>query len=330
MASVETVLEVKSLTTVFDLKLGQIQSVNDVSFDLRRGEILGLVGESGSWKSVTGLSIMGLVSAPGRIVGGSIRLHGEELTRKADDAMRRLRGREISMIFQDPMTTLNPVLSIGRQFYEAIRAHRKTRMSSALKEAEAALAEVGIPAPKERLKAYPHELSGGMRQRVCIAISLINSPSVIIADEPTTALDVTIQSQILHMMQRIVRERNVSMIWVTHDLSIVAGLCQRVAVMYGGRLVELGPVNNVLRSPAHPYTRGLLDSIPGDTPAGRKLSQIPGTQPSPLDLPDGCAFRSRCFKAAEKCTQTPEFFDLSENRKVRCFFPLSENVDVDH
>lgn len=318
------VLEIDHLSTVFELRIGVVPSVSDVSLSLKPGEILGLVGESGSGKSVTGLSAMGLITAPGRILSGSIRLNGRELVGLPEPEIRSLRGHEISMIFQDPMTTLNPVLTIGRQFYEAIRAHEKTTWSQALGRAEAALAEVGIPSPRERLRAYPHELSGGMRQRVCIAISLINSPDVVIADEPTTALDVTIQAQILAMVQRIVAERRMAMIWITHDLSIVSGLCDAVAVMYGGRIVEKGRVEDVLRSPSHPYTSGLLASIPTQFAPRGRLTQIDGVQPSPLDLPSGCAFRTRCPHAQGKCEELPQEIQIDVARSVRCHFPLKK------
>ncbi|MDF2369181.1 MAG: ABC transporter ATP-binding protein [Rhizobiaceae bacterium] len=324
----QPVLNISGLSTVYNLKIGQVKSVTDVSFELARGEILGLVGESGSGKSVTGLSIAGLITAPGRVVSGSVLLHGQELTTLSENALRAIRGNDISIIFQDPMTTLNPVLTIGQQFFEVIHAHRKCSYSQAMKEAETALIEVGIPAPRERLDNYPHELSGGMRQRVCIAISLINKPSVVIADEPTTALDVTIQSQILHMMQRLVRERDVAMIWVTHDLSVVAGFCDKLAVMYAGRIVEAGPVQQVLSNPAHPYTAGLMDSIPGDCLPGSRLEQIPGTQPSPLQLPSGCAFRTRCKYARNECAEKPPEVAVGSGRTAQCFFPLTEVQNV--
>ena len=315
------VLEIENLTTVFELKAGTVRSVNEVTLDLSPGEILGLVGESGSGKSVTGLSVMGLIDPPGRVAGGTVRLSGRMITGLPERDMRRLRGRAISMIFQDPMTTLNPVLTIGQQFHEVLRAHARIRWAESQRRAEAALAEVGIPAPRERLRAYPHELSGGMRQRACIAMSLIGDPAIVIADEPTTALDVTIQSQILHMIQGIVSARGVAMIWITHDLSVVAGLCDRVAVMYGGRIVEFGPVDEVLARPAHPYTRGLLDSIPGEGDPRAPLRQIPGTQPSPMDLPSGCAFRTRCPWAQAKCEVAPPFVEVGGGRRARCHFP---------
>ncbi|MFN3169570.1 MAG: ABC transporter ATP-binding protein [Hyphomicrobiales bacterium] len=317
------VLEIDRLNTVFELRAGTVASVNDVSLTLNKGEIVGLVGESGSGKSVTGLSVLGLISEPGRIASGAIKLHGRDLVGLPEPVMRGLRGKSVSMIFQDPMTTLNPVLSIGRQFHEVINAHHTTPWKATQIKAEAALAEVGIPSPKERLKGYPHELSGGMRQRVCIALSLINEPSVVIADEPTTALDVTIEAQILAMMQRVVEQRQVAMIWITHDLSVVAGLCDRVAVMYGGRIVESGPVDEVLRQPAHPYTAGLLASIPQEDAPNGRLRQIDGTQPSPLALPSGCSFRTRCRLADQACLALPAESAVTDTRMVRCHRPLS-------
>ncbi len=318
----QSALEVSGLTTVFDLKIGCVRSVSDVSFRLRKGEILGVVGESGSGKSVTGLSIMGLIEPPGRIVAGGIRLNGVDLTSLGAEQMRAARGTKVSMIFQDPMTALNPVLTIGRQFLDVLRAHRSIGRVEARRIAEEALRQVGIPSPRERLDAYPHQLSGGMRQRVCIAIALVCDPEVVIADEPTTALDVTIQAQILNLMQRLARDRQMAMIWVTHDLSVVAGLCDSVAVMYGGRIVEAGPTEVVLATPRHPYTMGLIDSIPADARPGTPLRQIPGSPPSPLHLPDGCAFAPRCSRATARCQTLPPLDDLAPAHAVRCWFPV--------
>ncbi|MFT4057894.1 MAG: ATP-binding cassette domain-containing protein [Novosphingobium sp.] len=271
-------LEVSHLTTAFNLKSGAVRAVNDVSFVLRRGEKLGLVGESGSGKSVTGLSILRLVDPPGQIVSGSIRLNGTELTTLNDEQMRRLRGRTISMVFQDPMTTLNPVLTIGQQFFDVLRAHGKVTRAAAMERAEEALRQVGIPSPRERLSNYPHQLSGGMRQRVCIAIALVFDPAVVIADEPTTALDVTIQAQILNLVQRLARERDMAMVWVTHDLSVVAGLCDRVAVMYAGRIIEMGRTEDVLNRPRHPYTLGLIARSRPTRPPARGSGRSPAAR----------------------------------------------------
>lgn len=315
-------LEVNHLTTVFNLKAGTVRSVNDVSFELRRGETLGLVGESGSGKSVTGLSILRLIDPPGQIMSGSIRLNGIELTTLDEEAMRRLRGSAISMVFQDPMTTLNPVLTIGRQFLDVMRAHGRVTRTEAMERTEAALRQVGIPSPRERLASFPHQLSGGMRQRVCIAIALISDPQVVIADEPTTALDVTIQAQILNLVQRLAGERDMAMIWVTHDLSVVAGLCDRVAVMYAGRIIEMGRTADVLNHPRHPYTLGLIDSIPADAAPNARLRQIAGNPPSPFDLPPGCAFAPRCDRATEQCRIAPGISEDGAGHLVRCHHPV--------
>jgi peptide/nickel transport system ATP-binding protein len=292
---------------------------------MAKGEVLGLVGESGSGKSITGYSIMGLVDPPGRIVAGSIRLAGRELVGLPEEAMRGLRGNRVAMVFQDPMMTLNPVMRIDRQMTEAILAHAKVDAAEARARARAALVAVGIPSPDERLKAYPHQFSGGMRQRVAIAIALLNRPDLIIADEPTTALDVTIQGQILHEMQRITHESGAAVIWITHDLSVVAGLADRIAVMYAGRIVEQGSCVDVLGAPAHPYTQGLLDSVPSRNVRGTRLRQIPGMSPSLAALPEGCAFRDRCTRSGADCAHAPAMQPVvpgTAPRGERCHYPL--------
>ncbi|HEX6141363.1 MAG TPA: ABC transporter ATP-binding protein [Geminicoccaceae bacterium] len=314
-------LRVEGLRTYFFTRAGVVRAVDDVSFTLRAGEILGLVGESGSGKTVTGFSILGLVDPPGRIAGGSIRLDGLELTALDEDALRAIRGRRIAMIFQDPMMTLNPVLRVDTQMIEAIRAHQRVSDRAARERARGALARVGIPAPEARLKSYPHQLSGGMRQRVAIAIALLNHPDVIVADEPTTALDVTIQAQILHEVQTLARETGAALIWITHDLSVVAGLAERVCVMYAGRIVEEGPVDAVLDRPLHPYTRGLIGSVPSHNARGRPLAQIPGMTPSLLALPRGCAFRARCARADDACLEAPALVPRRPGHAARCFHP---------
>jgi peptide/nickel transport system ATP-binding protein len=324
-------LEVSGLRTHFFTKAGVVKAVDDVSFALAKGEVLGLVGESGSGKSITGYSIMGLVDPPGRVVGGSIRLAGRELVGLPTEAMRALRGNRVAMIFQDPMMTLNPVMRIDRQMTEAILAHRKVSEAQARARAREALVAVGIPSPDERLQAYPHQFSGGMRQRVAIAIALLNRPDLIIADEPTTALDVTIQGQILYEMQKLTRETGASLIWITHDLSVVAGLADRIAVMYAGRIVEQGSCADVLGAPAHPYTQGLLDSVPSRNPRGTRLRQIPGMTPSLMALPAGCAFRDRCPRAAAACAEAPPMRPVAaagEPRGVRCHDPLVPHASV--
>jgi peptide/nickel transport system ATP-binding protein len=314
-------LEVTDLVTEFATRDGVVRAVAGVSLRLARGEILGLVGESGSGKSVTGFSIIGLIDPPGRIAAGSVKFDGIELVGAPEETLRRLRGRRIAMIFQDPMMTLNPVLSIETQMVETVLAHERVSRAAARARALEALARVGIAAPAERLRQYPHQFSGGMRQRVAIAIALLNRPDLVIADEPTTALDVTVQGQILYEMQRLVADSGAALIWITHDLAVVAGLAQRVAVMYAGRIVEEGAVDDVLDAPRHPYTRGLLDSVPANNADARRLRQIPGMAPALAALPAGCAFRPRCERAQPACERLPEFAALGA-RRVRCHFPL--------
>ena len=315
-------LAVDGLRMHFFTKAGVVKAVDGVSFTVGRGEILGLVGESGSGKSMTGYSIIGLVDPPGRIVGGSIVFDGQDLTRLDAAAWRAVRGNRIAMIFQDPMMTLNPVLRIDTQIVETIRAHEDVSRESALARAREALARVGIPSPDERLRAYPHHFSGGMRQRVAIAIALVNHPDVIIADEPTTALDVTIQGQILFEMQKLCRETGAALIWITHDLSVIAGLADEVCVMYAGRVVESGTVTEVIERPLHPYTRGLIDSVPSRNERGRPLRQIPGMTPSLLELAPGCPFRERCSHASAACAESPAVTEPAPGRCLRCFHPV--------
>ena len=319
----EPVLHVEGLRTHFFTKAGVVKAVDDVSFIVNRGEVMGLVGESGSGKSMTGYSILGLVDPPGRIVGGRLVLDGIDLTNLSADEMRQIRGNRVAMIFQDPMMTLNPVLRIDTQMIEAITAHRKVGADDARAMARTALTKVGIPSPDERLSAYPHQFSGGMRQRVAIAIALLNEPDLIIADEPTTALDVTIQGQILYEMQKLTRETGTALVWITHDLSVIAGLADNVSVMYAGRIVEQGTALQVLGRPRHPYTRGLLDSVPANNARGARLKQIPGMTPSLLDLPPGCPFRERCAYAQPDCVKTPLMRPLAANAQSgRCHHPL--------
>ena len=316
-------LDIRGLTVSFRAEGGgEGVAVNDVSFTLQRGRILGLVGESGSGKSVTGLSIMGLIEKPGRIARGEILFDGVDLARLPDARMKPYRGKRIAMIFQDPMMTLNPVLRIGTQMVEAVLAHDKVSRAEARARATEALGQVGIPHPEERLDSYPHEFSGGMRQRVSIAIALLHRPDLIIADEPTTALDVTIQAQILSEVQRLTERFNTALIWVTHDLSLVCGLADEIAVMYGGRIVEYGPVADVIRRPRHRYTNGLLHSVPASNRRGEKLFQIPGTAPSIFDMPEGCAFRPRCAAADEACRRVPRMVDDRDQRHS-CVHPVA-------
>ena len=315
-------LEVRGLKTHFFTRSGTVKAVDGVDLRIERGRILGLVGESGSGKSVTGLSIIGLIDPPGRIVEGSVRLDGQDLVGLDRDAARSIRGRKIAMIFQDPMMTLNPVLRIGTQMSMALRAHDTLSADAVRERSLAALGRVGLPTPEQSLAAYPHQLSGGMRQRVAIAIALLHNPSVIVADEPTTALDVSIQAQILQEMQRLGAETGAALVWITHDLAVVSSLAHYIAVMYAGRIVESGPAEDVLAEPRHPYTQGLLDSVPGEAEPGAKLAQIPGSIPALIDLPAGCAFRARCSRADGACTTMPEMSDLGHGRAVRCFHPI--------
>jgi peptide/nickel transport system ATP-binding protein len=318
-------LIVEDLQTFFFTKAGVVKAVNGVSFGVSKGEVLGLVGESGSGKSVTGFSILGLVDPPGEVVGGSIRFRNRELVGLDDIAMREIRGSRIAMIFQDPMMTLNPVLRIDTQMIEAIQAHSRVSRSAAYARAREVLMKVGIASPDERLRAYPHQFSGGMRQRVAIAIALLNEPDLIIADEPTTALDVTIQAQILYEAQKLCRETGTALIWITHDLTVVAGLADRICVMYAGRDVEQGDIDEVLDHPLHPYTYGLIGSVPSRNRRGRPLHQIPGMTPSLLNLPPGCAFRARCDRATDECLREPPVVEHGESRRARCFHPYPED-----
>ncbi|WP_028464579.1 ABC transporter ATP-binding protein [Nisaea denitrificans] len=319
----QATLEVRNLQTHFFTKAGVVKAVDDVSFSVGKGKILGLVGESGSGKTVTGFSILGLVDEPGRVVGGEILYRGENLVGASQERMRQLRGNNIAMIFQDPMMTLNPVLRIDTQMIEAIKAHQKVSDDEARQRCRDALGQVGIPAPEERLKSYPHQFSGGMRQRVAIAIALLNKPELIVADEPTTALDVTIQGQILYEVQKLCAETGTAMIWITHDLSVVAGLADEVAVMYAGRVVESGEVDGVLDAPQHPYTAGLIGSVPSRNARGKRLQQIPGMTPSLLNLPVGCAFKTRCSYSTPVCETAPVLSEVAGGRQVRCHHPLA-------
>jgi peptide/nickel transport system ATP-binding protein len=324
---IEPVLSVKNLTTHFFTRVGVVKAVDGVSFDLAKGEIMGLVGESGSGKTVTGFSLLGLVDAPGRIVEGSVKLNGTELTTLSDTELRSRRGREISMIFQDPISTLNPMLTIGQQMKLAIDAHEPLSARAAETRAAELLTQVGIPSAKARLRAYPHEFSGGMRQRVAIAIALLHRPAVIVADEPTTALDVSIQAQILFQMRDLARETGTAMIWISHDLAVVSSLASKLAVMYAGRIVEQGKAATLLRDPRHPYTAGLIASLPATAKPGTPLTQIPGTTPSLLSLPPGCPFAPRCDRATDRCETEPEM-TLQDSRGWRCFHPVGQPAEA--
>lgn len=321
-------LEVSGLKTHFHTRAGIVKAVDGVDFTLNEGEVLGLVGESGSGKSVASFSILGLIDPPGRIVGGSIKFRGQELVGASQDDMRRLRGRDIAMVFQDPMMTLTPVLKIETQMVETILAHEKVSAKAARARAVDVLGRVGISEPETRIKAYPHQFSGGMRQRVAIAIALLNNPALILADEPTTALDVTIQGQIIAEMQTLVAETGTAMVWVSHDLAVVETIADTVAVMYAGRIVEHGPAARVIGAPAHPYTEGLLNSIPSRTTPGQRLNQIPGMAPSVLHLPPGCPFAPRCNYAAPACETPPPVRGVGNGHWTRCVAPLPAEVSA--
>jgi peptide/nickel transport system ATP-binding protein len=315
----ETLLRVENLTTVFDLTAGPVPAVDDVSFEVRAGETLGLVGESGSGKSVTALSIIRLVQPPGRISNGSIRFKGRELLALPEADMRKVRGADIALIFQEPMTALNPVFTIGDQIAETLLVHGRATRRDAKTRAIELLQAVRIPEPAARVSDYPHQLSGGMRQRVLIAMALACRPSLVIADEPTTALDVTIQAEILDLLRDMKSAFNLSLLLITHDLGVIAETADRVAVMYAGRLVEQGPVRAIFRNPQHPYTRGLLASIPGGVRGGR-LRAIDGSVPMLEAVPPGCAFHPRCPDRFEPCDLTPPpDYAVGEEQTARCY-----------
>jgi peptide/nickel transport system ATP-binding protein len=314
-------LEVRDLKTQFFTRAGVVKAVDGVSFALGTGKVLGLVGESGSGKTVTGYSILGLVDPPGRVVEGSVVFEGRDLVTLSADEMRAVRGRRISMVFQDATATLNPVLTVGDQMELAVSAHERLSTRAARTLMVETLAKVGIPDPASRIMSYPHQLSGGMRQRVAIAIALLHRPALIIADEPTTALDVSVQAQIIHEMRELVRRSETAMIWITHDLATVSSLADDIMVMYAGKMVEAGPTRAILKNPRHPYTRGLLDSVPSRNPRGAPLPQVPGSTPSLLRLGVGCAFAPRCALATQACTTAPETV-TDGARSLRCHHPI--------
>ena len=315
-------LAVEDLTLAFPGAGGWQPVLRGLSFEISAGELVGLVGESGSGKSLTALAIMGLVPAPGRILGGSLRYRGEELLELPEARRRKYRGGRVGIVFQEPMTALNPVLTIGTQIVEAVRQHRRLSKTEARREAARLLDLVAIPDPEERLKDYPHQLSGGQRQRAMIAMALAGEPELLLADEPTTALDVTIQAQILELLQRLQRELGLTVILITHDLAVVAETCRRVLVMYAGEVVEEAPAAALFDAPAHPYTRGLLGALPhlGRPRARGQLTAIPGQVPEPGQRPTGCAFHPRCAEAFEPCPdREPAAYDLAPGRRARCF-----------
>ncbi len=316
----DVMLEVKNLKTYFNIEEGLVPAVDDVDFQLSARETLAIVGESGSGKSVTSLSILRLIKEPGKIVGGNIMYLGKDILKMKEKEIRSIRGNEISMIFQEPMTSLNPVFTVGRQISEVIMIHQKLKKQEALQKAVELIKLVGIPNPDKCVDNYPHQLSGGMKQRIMIAIALACNPKILIADEPTTALDVTIQSQILNLMKELKEKLGTAIILVTHDLGVVAQLSDNIMVMYAGKAVEYGPTLEIFKDPLHPYTEGLLNSIPKIDEELNRLKIIRGTVPSPFQLPEGCKFSTRCDYVMDICKERePEYITLASGRKVRCW-----------
>ena len=316
----EQLIEIKNLRVDFALRAGTVRAVRDVNLTINKGERLGIVGESGAGKSVLGFSLINLISKPGKITGGEIIFDGHDITRFTPEQMRDIRGHHISMIFQDPMMTLNPVLTIGTQMKETILAHMDVSDKEAERICLDKLRKVYIPSPEKRLKQYPHEFSGGMRQRIVIAISLLTSPKLIIADEPTTALDVTIQAEIMDLLLELCKTENMGLILITHDLAVVSEVTQRIAVLYAGKVVEFGPASEIIANPQHPYTKGLIAALPQMAGGKKRLNQIPGMMPSLLDMPVGCPFEPRCTISLEKCkTEIPPLTELDGGTRVACF-----------
>ncbi|MFK7837597.1 MAG: ABC transporter ATP-binding protein [Sulfitobacter sp.] len=321
------VLSIRDLTVEIPTRHGILRPVDGVSYDIGKGEILGVVGESGAGKSMAGNAVIGLLNPPARIAKGEIHVNGTRIDQLRGDAMRRLRGKEIGMVFQDPLTSLNPLLRIGDQLTETILAHLPVSRGQAEERAIKALDEVGIPGAAERINSYPHEFSGGMRQRVVIALALCAEPSLIIADEPTTALDVSVQAQIIALLKQLCRERGTAVMLITHDMGVIAEAADRVAVMYAGKLAELGPVREVLTAPRHPYTNGLMGSTPLASRGKDRLHQIPGAMPRLDSLPGGCAFHPRCPYVQDSCRADPAP-TLKEGTGAACWFPLAKSEAV--
>jgi peptide/nickel transport system ATP-binding protein len=308
-------LEVKNLIVEFPNRRGTLRALDDISFAIAPGEILGVVGESGAGKSLTGASIIGLLEPPGRIASGQILLKGQRIDNLPYEQMRHIRGRKIGAIFQDPLTSLNPLYTIGRQLTETIQAHLPVSLEEARKRAIGLLEDTGIPAAAERIDHYPHQFSGGMRQRVVIALALAAEPKLIVADEPTTALDVSIQAQIITLLKRICKDRGAAVMLITHDMGVIAETCDRVAVMYAGRIAEIGPVHDVINQPSHPYTEGLMAAIPDITVDRERLNQIDGAMPRLNAIPAGCAYNPRCTKTFDRCkTERPDLMPAGATR----------------
>ncbi|MBE0453554.1 MAG: ABC transporter ATP-binding protein [Roseovarius sp.] len=325
----EPVLSVRNLTVEIPTRRGVLRPVDAMSFDIAAGETLGVVGESGAGKSMTGNAVIGLLERPARITGGEVRLKGARIDNLRPEEMRRIRGKRIGMIFQDPLTSLNPLLTVGEQLSETIRLHLGVSETEAGRRAVAALDEVGIPAAKARIGSYPFEFSGGMRQRVVIALALCAEPELVIADEPTTALDVSVQAQIVALLRRLCRERGLAVMLVTHDMGVIAEAADRVAVVYAGRLAEIGPVRDVIQTASHPYTAGLMASTPLASAGQRRLRQIPGAMPRLDALPEGCAFHPRCERADTQCRQDPAPTVTGCGGRAACWHPLTQSAGED-
>jgi peptide/nickel transport system ATP-binding protein len=321
----EPVLSVRHLRVEFPTRRGTLVAVDDVSFDIMPGEVLGVVGESGAGKSMTGNAVIGLLEPPGRIAGGEIRLQGERIDNLPYEAMRRIRGKRIGMVFQDPLTSLDPLYRVGDQLVETILTHTKLSERQARERALDLLNEVGIPAAKNRIDAYPHQFSGGMRQRVVLSLALAAEPELVIADEPTTALDVSVQAQIISLLKKLCAQHGVAVMLITHDMGVIAETADRVAVMYAGRIAEIGPVRDVVKSPYHPYTRGLMGSIPKLDSEADRLTQIPGTMPRLNAIPRGCAFNPRCPHVFERCrVERPELIPLERSAAACWLYDKAE------
>ncbi|MBU1359699.1 MAG: ABC transporter ATP-binding protein [Gammaproteobacteria bacterium] len=310
-----SLLQVNRLVVEFPTRSGMLRALDEVSFEIAPGEILGVVGESGAGKSLTGAAIIGLLEPPGRITGGEVRLEGQRIDQLGHEAMRHIRGRKIGAIFQDPLTSLNPLYTIGRQLIETIRTHLPVGEADARRRAIGLLQDTGIPGAEQRIDHYPHQFSGGMRQRVVIALALAAEPKLIVADEPTTALDVSIQAQIIQLLKKVCKDRGAAVMLVTHDMGVIAETCDRVAVMYAGRVVEIGPVHEVIHQPAHPYTSGLMAAIPDMTRDRERLDQIDGAMPRLNAIPSGCAYNPRCPRRFDRCVvERPELLDAGATR----------------
>ena len=318
-------LEVKNLKVEFPTRHGTLTALHDVSFRIQSGEILGVVGESGAGKSLTGAAIIGLLDPPGRLAGGEIHFNGRRIDHLSEERLRRIRGREIGAIFQDPLTSLNPLYTVGQQLIETIQTHLDLNHTQARERANELLESTGIPAARERIDHYPHQFSGGMRQRVVIALALAAEPKLIVADEPTTALDVSIQAQIIDLLKHLCNVHGTSVMLITHDMGVIAETADRVAVMYAGRIIEIGPVQEVIQRPLHPYTTGLMRSIPGLEPDVKRLEQIPGAMPRLNAIPAGCAFNPRCKHVMERCHHERPELIATNDRHVACWLHTGES-----